>query len=209
MGSTNTLQPARTAFCNRYPVTGAVNLPLPPKINRMQFDIEKAMPVLERTPRVIEALLYQLADEWIYNNEGGDTWTPFDIVAHLIFGEKTDWIPRTQIILGKGSKLFVPFDMEGHVKESKGKTMSQLLHEFTTLRKENLAVLQGIEFTEEMLDQTGIHPVLGPVTLRQLLAAWVVHDLTHIHQLSRVMAKQYEEAVGPWKQFMGVLGGKR
>ncbi|OQP62576.1 hypothetical protein A3860_28205 [Niastella vici] len=175
----------------------------------MQFDIEKAIPVLERTPQVIEALLNGLPDEWIYSNEGGDTWTPIDIVAHLIFGEKTDWIPRTQIILGEGSRQFVPFDMEGHIKERKGKTMSQLLDEFTILRKENLALLKGIDFSGEILDKTGIHPQLGRVTLRQLLAAWVVHDLTHIHQLSRVMAKQYEEAVGPWKQFMGVLGGKR
>lgn len=175
----------------------------------MQFHIEEAIPVLERTPQVIEALLYGLADEWIYNNEGGDTWTPFDIVAHLVFGEKTDWIPRTQIILGEGNKQFEPFDMEGHVKESKGKTMSQLLDEFKMLRKDNLALLKGIDFSAGTLDKTGIHPQLGRVTLQQLLAAWVVHDLTHIHQLSRVMAKQYEEAVGPWKQFMGVLGGKK
>lgn len=173
----------------------------------MQFDIEKALPVLERTPQVIESLLYGLPDEWINSNEGGDTWTPIDIVAHLIHGEKTDWIPRTQIILGEGSKEFTPFDMEGHVKEKEGKTLPQLLDEFKVLRKENLAQLKAVEFSPEMLENTGIHPVLGPVTLRHLLAAWVVHDLTHIHQLSRVMAKQYDEAVGPWKQFMGVLGG--
>jgi hypothetical protein len=175
----------------------------------MQFDIEKAFPVLERTPQVVETLLYGLASEWVNSNEGNDTWTPFDIVAHLIYGEKTDWIPRVQVILGNGSKEFVPFDMEGHVAGSKGKTMSQLLDEFKILRKENLALLQTMDLTNDVLDQTGIHPILGTVTLRQLLASWVVHDLTHIHQLSRVMAKQYEEAVGPWKQFMGVLGGKR
>jgi hypothetical protein len=175
----------------------------------MQFDIEKALPVLERTPQVIESLLYGLPDEWINSNEGGDSWTPIDIVAHLIHGEKTDWIPRTQIILGAGSKEFTPFDMEGHVKEREGKTLPQLLDEFKVLRKENLAQLKAVEISPEMLDNTGLHPVLGPVTLRHLLAAWVVHDLTHIHQLSRVMAKQYDEAVGPWKQFMGVLGGRR
>ena len=175
----------------------------------MQFEIEKALPVLERTPQVIESLLYGLPDEWISNNEGGDTWTPFDIVAHLIHGEKTDWIPRTQIILGEGSKEFIPFDMKGHIQEGRGKTMAQLLDEFKILRKENLAQLKAVEFSPEILNNTGIHPTLGPVTLRQLLAAWVVHDLTHIHQLSRVMAKQYDEAVGPWKQFMGVLGGRR
>jgi hypothetical protein len=175
----------------------------------MQFDIEKALPVLERTPQVIEALLYGLPDEWVYSNEGNDTWSPFEIVAHLIHGEKTDWIPRTKIILGEGSKEFEPFDMEGHVKESKGKTMSQLLDEFKVLRKDNLLQLKEMGISNEALDETGIHPVLGKVTLRELLAAWVVHDLTHIHQLSRVMAKQYDEAVGKWKQFMGVLGGKR
>jgi hypothetical protein len=175
----------------------------------MQFDIEKALPVLERTPQVIESLLYGLPDEWINSNEGGDTWTPIDIIAHLIHGEKTDWIPRTQIILGEGNKEFTPFDMEGHVKEKKGKTLPQLLDEFKVLRKENLAILKAVEISPEILDKTGVHLILGPVTLRQLLAAWVVHDLTHIHQLSRVMAKQYDEAVGPWKQFMGVLGGRR
>jgi hypothetical protein len=175
----------------------------------MQFAIENALPVLERTPQVMETLLYGLADEWIYSNEGGDSWTPIDIIAHLICGEKTDWIPRTLVIMGEGSKEFVPFDMEGHHAIKKGKTMSQLLDEFKALRKENLAVLKTMDITEASLDRTGIHPILGTVTLRHLLAAWVVHDLTHIHQLSRVMAKQYEEAVGPWTQFMGVLGGKR
>lgn len=175
----------------------------------MQFAIENAVPVLERTPQVMETLLYGLAEEWIYSNEGDDTWTPFDIIAHLILGEKTDWIPRTLVIMGEGSKEFVPFDMEGHQAIKKGKTMNQLLDEFKVLRKENLALLQAMGITETSLDRTGIHPILGPVTLRHLLASWVVHDLTHIHQLSRVMARQYEEAVGPWTKFMGVLGGKR
>lgn len=175
----------------------------------MQFAIENALPVLERTPQVIETLLYGLADEWINSNEGGETWTPIDIVAHLIHGEKTDWIPRTLVIMGEGNKEFAPFDMEGHHAVKKDKTMSQLLDEFKILRKENLARLKTMELTENSLDRTGIHPMLGIVTLRHLLASWVVHDLTHIHQLSRVMAKQYEEAVGPWVQFMGVLGGKR
>jgi hypothetical protein len=175
----------------------------------MQFEIEKALPVLERTPQVVETMLYGLDDEWLHSNEGGDTWTPFDIVAHLIVGERTDWIPRTLIIVGEGNKEFVPFDMKGHIKEGKGKTMSQLLDEFKVLRKENLAQLKALDITDEILDKTGFHRMLGTVTLRHLLASWVVHDLTHIHQLSRVMAKQYDEAVGPWKQFMGVLGGKR
>ena len=175
----------------------------------MQFELEKALPVLERTPQVVEALLYQLDDAWIFSNEGGDTWSPFEIVAHLVFGEKTDWIPRMKIILGDGNRQFEPFDMKGHIKEGSGKSMSQLLDEFKALRKDNLLQLQAAGLNDELLERTGIHPALGNVTLRQLLAAWVVHDLTHIHQLSRVMAKQYDEAVGPWKQFMGVLGGKR
>jgi hypothetical protein len=175
----------------------------------MQFDLQQALPILERTPQVIETLLYGLDDEWIENNEGGDSWSPIEIVAHLIYGEKTDWIPRVQVILGEGDKNFVPFDMEGHKKDSKGKKIDRLLDEFKALRKDNLLLLNEMNITEEMLDLTGIHPTLGVVTLRQLLASWVVHDLTHIHQLSRVMAKQYNEAVGPWTQFMGVLGGKR
>jgi hypothetical protein len=175
----------------------------------MQFAIENALPVLERTPQVMETLLYGLGDEWINSNEGGDTWTPVDIIAHLIFGEQTDWIPRVLVIMGEGGKEFVPFDMEGHDAIKKGKTMNQLLDEFKILRKDNLAFLKSMEITNESLDRTGIHPILGTVTLRHLLASWVVHDLTHIHQLSRVMAKQYYDAVGPWVQFMGVLGGKR
>src|SRR5436305_13962869 len=175
----------------------------------MQFDLQQALPILERTPQVVETLLYGLDDEWITSNEGGDTWSPFDIVAHLIYGEKTDWLPRVQLILGEGDKNFIPFDMEGHIKDSKGKKINHLLDEFKILRKDNLLLLNEMNITEEMLDLTGIHPMLGTVTLRHLLASWVVHDLTHLHQLSRVMAKQYNEAVGPWNQFMGVLGGKR
>jgi hypothetical protein len=175
----------------------------------MHFELEKALPVLERTPQVVEALLNGLDDEWLFSNEGGNSWSPFEIIAHLIHGERTDWIPRTKIILGNANQPFDPFDMEGHIKESKAKTMNQLLEEFKVLRKDNLLQLKKMVLSDELLERTGIHPILGTVTLRQLLASWVVHDLTHIHQLSRVMAKQYDEAVGPWKQFMGVLGGRR
>lgn len=175
----------------------------------MQFEMQKAIPVLERTPLVLEAMLYNLDDAWITGNEGGDTWNAIDIIAHLILGEKTDWIPRARVILGNGNKQFVPFDMEGHAKERKGKTINQLLDEFKVLRKDNLLQLQSMNINDELLTRTGIHPILGEVTLAQLLAAWVVHDCTHIHQLSRIMAKQYSEAVGPWARFMGVLGGKR
>ena len=171
----------------------------------MQFDIQMAIPILERTPQVIEALLYGLPDEWVLRNEGPDTWSPYDVVGHLIHGEKTDWVARMQIILGEGDKHFHPFDREAMFTESKGKSLNQLLDEFKALRKENLQQIQSIQFTDELLNRTGIHPKFGTVTLRQLLATWVVHDLTHINQISRVMGKQYEEAVGPWKEFLGIL----
>jgi hypothetical protein len=171
----------------------------------MKFNVEQAIQILERTPSVIEALLKGLDDDWTMQNEGGETWSAFDIVGHYIHGEKTDWIPRMQIILGDGDKHFKPFDRFAQFTESKGKTLDQLLGEFDVLRKESLAILNGISFTDEMFDRTGIHPKFGDVTLRQLLSTWVVHDLTHIHQLSRVLAKQYEKEVGPWYEFLGVL----
>jgi hypothetical protein len=175
----------------------------------MQFAIEKALPILERTPLVVEALLFGLDDEWTGNNEGIDTWSPFDIVAHLIHLEKTDWVPRMQVILGDGNKAFAPFEMDGYKKEGKGKKLTQLLDEFKAIRKDNLLLLQSLHLTDEQLERTGIHAAFGAVTLRDLLATWVAHDLNHIHQMTRVMAKQYEDAVGPWKAYLGVLGGRR
>lgn len=171
----------------------------------MKFNVEQAIQILERTPFVVEALVKGLDDDWTMHNEGGETWNAFDIVGHYIHGEKTDWIPRMQIILGDGDKNFKPFDRFAQFKDSKGKTLDQLLGEFHILRKESLNILNGISFTDEMFDRTGIHPKFGAVTLRQLLSTWVVHDLTHIHQLSRVLAKQYETEVGPWYEFLGVL----
>ena len=171
----------------------------------MQFNIQQAIQILERTPSVVETLLKDLDDDWTMQNEGGETWSAFDIVGHYIHGEKTDWIPRMQIILGEGDKHFVPFDRFAQFEESKGKTLAQLLAEFDILRKENLNILRGISYTDELFDRKGIHPTFGEVTLRQLLATWVVHDLTHIHQLSRVLAKQYQQEVGPWYEFLGVL----
>ena len=171
----------------------------------MEFNKEQALQILERTPHVVETMLFGLDKEWIMNNEGGDSWSPYDIVGHYIHGEKTDWIPRMTIILGEGNKQFDVFDRLAQFKNSKGKTLNQLLDEFKVLRKANLEILTSTPLSEETLNRTGIHPAFGPVTLRQLLAAWVVHDLTHIHQLSRVMAKQYENAVGPWTAYMGVL----
>ena len=171
----------------------------------MEFLIDEALPVLERTPFVVSQLLKNLPDCWIYQNEGGDTWTAYDVVGHYIHGEKTDWIPRMKIILGEGDKHFVPFNRFAQFKDSKGKSLNQLLEEFAGLRKKNIQELRAIILDEEMLDRKGIHPQFGEVSLRELLSSWVVHDLTHINQIARIMAKQYEEAVGPWKAYMGIL----
>jgi DinB superfamily len=175
----------------------------------LEFNIDDALQVLERTPAVIETMVRSLPDGWVLNNEGGDTWSVFDIVGHYIHGEKTDWIPRMQIILSNDAdKTFIPFDRFAQFANSKGKSLNELLDEFKELRLENLKQLKSIGFTDDLLNRTGIHPKFGTVTLKQLLAAWVVHDLTHIYQISRVMAKQYEAAVGPWKEFMGVLNDR-
>jgi hypothetical protein len=171
----------------------------------MNFNIEQAIQILEKTPSVVETLLKGLDDDWVMQNEGGETWSAYDIVGHYVHGEKTDWIPRMKVILGDGDKNFKPFDRFAQFNDSKGKTLDQLLGEFDVLRKENLAILNGLSFTDEMFDRKGIHPKFGEVTLRQLLSTWVVHDLTHIHQLSRVLARQYQQEVGPWYEFLGVL----
>lgn len=175
----------------------------------MQFSITSALQILERTPAVLETMLNNLQDEWTLGNEGENTWSAFDIIGHFIHGEKTDWIPRMHIILNDNAeKRFTPFDRFAQFTDSSGKSLEELLHEFKTLRVQNIAQLNSIEFTDELLNKTGIHPTFGSVTLKQLLAAWVVHDLTHIYQISRVMAKQYEAEVGPWKQFLGVLNDR-
>jgi len=171
----------------------------------MNYNLHQATQILERTPAVLEAMLQGLDDAWIYSNEGGDTWTAFDVVGHLVHGEKSDWMARTKKILEEGDKRFAPFDRFAQFTESKGKTLQQLLEEFRLLRSKNLQELHSLGLTETDLDKTGIHPKFGAVTLRQLLATWTVHDLTHIHQLSRILAKQYQDAVGPWFEFLGVL----
>ena len=175
----------------------------------MEFNIQSALQILERTPSVIETILRNLDNGWTMNNEGDATWSAYDIVGHYIHGEKTDWIPRMQVILGNNvDKQFVPFDRFAQFTNSNGKSLDQLLDEFKSMRIENLAELRRVEFSEELLNRTGIHPKFGTVTLKQLLATWVVHDLTHIYQISRVMAKQYEKEVGPWKEFLGVLNDR-
>ena len=172
----------------------------------MKFDPNLAIQILEQTPKTLRTMLENLSPQWIRENEGPDTWSPFDVVGHLIHGEITDWIPRAQIILGDGEdKTFAPFDRFAQFRESEGKTLHQMLSEFEWLRAKNLEVLRAFKLTESTLDREGIHPAFGKVTLRQLLSTWVAHDLGHIAQIARVMAKQYKEAVGPWIEFLPVL----
>ncbi|ASK30675.1 hypothetical protein CEY12_11365 [Chryseobacterium sp. T16E-39] len=171
----------------------------------MPFNLNKAVEILERTPNVLTLMLDGLSDEWIYNNEGEETWSPFDVIGHLIHGEKTDWLVRTELILSNEDKKFPEFDRFAQFEESKGKTLSQMLQEFQNLRKNNLAALQDKKITIEDLNKTGVHPTFGNVTLKHHLSTWVAHDLGHIAQISRVMAKQYKEEVGPWRAFLPIL----
>jgi hypothetical protein len=171
-----------------------------------QFHLPDTISLLERTPAVLNSLLLGLPDTWTQRNEGGDTWSAFDVIGHLIHGERTDWMPRARIILDSGeSRAFEPFDRLGHIQESRGKSLEQLLDELARLRQENLAALRALNLQAKELAQRGRHPALGIVTLSELLATWAAHDLTHLHQLSRVMAHQYREAVGPWSAYLGVL----
>lgn len=173
----------------------------------MKCDVPSAHAILERTPHTLRALLTDLPDTWVQPNEGPGTWSPYDIVGHLISGEELDWIARMQIILDFGERrTFEPFDREAFFERSAGKSLSQLLDEFEELRSQNLATLTDLKLDESHLASTGRHPAFGTVTLRQLLATWVVHDLSHIGQIVRVMAKQYKEAVGPWATYLPILG---
>lgn len=172
----------------------------------MNFTINKSIEILERTPQVLTTLLLDLSLAWTSANEGGETWSAFDIVGHLIHGEKTDWIPRAKIILSNNkNKAFESYDRFAQFEESKGKSLKYLLDEFNMLRKENIDFLKSLNIKDEQLDEKGIHPAFGEVTLRQLLATWVAHDLNHIAQIARVMAKQYKEEVGPWVAYLKVL----
>lgn len=172
----------------------------------MEFNLPATTALLDRTPAVLNALLRGLPEMWTRRNEGQDTWSAFDIVGHLIHGERTDWMPRCRIILADGeARAFEPFDRLGHLKPSQGKSLEQLLDEFARLRQENLAALRDLRLQPRDLERRGRHPALGVVTLEELLATWAAHDLTHLHQLSRVMAHQYRDAVGPWSAYLGVL----
>ena len=172
----------------------------------MNFHLPHAIAVLERTPAVFRALLGGLPDAWTSPNEGPETFSAFDNVGHLIHGERTDWIPRARIILEQGLvRRFEPYDRFAQYRESIGKSLPQLLDEFAELREANLATLRGWQLGERELALEGEHPALGVVTLRQLLSTWVAHDLGHLAQTARVMAKQYRDAVGPWRAYMPIM----
>lgn len=172
----------------------------------MNFQISKTIEILSQTPETVKSLLRNLSDEWIYASEDENSWSPFDVVGHLIHAEETDWIPRAEIILKKGDNpFFEPFDRFGHLEKVKGKTLAELLDEFTEIRAKNIEILKSWNLTDEQLNLRGIHPELGSVTLTQLLATWAVHDLTHLRQIVTVMAKQYTENVGAWKEYLSIL----
>ena len=172
----------------------------------MKFSLDHAVEILSQTPVTLSSLLSGLSAPWINNNEGVQTWSPFDVVGHLIHGERTDWMPRLKIILELGeSRPFDPFDRFAQFEASKSKSLSELLETFATLRRQNLATLKQLNLTEEHFKLKGTHPDFGSVTLGQLLATWVVHDLDHLGQIARVLAKQYKAEVGPWINYLSIL----
>jgi hypothetical protein len=172
----------------------------------MEQNLQHTISLLACTPATLNALLRDLPEAWTLRNEGENTWSVFEVVAHLIYGERADWIPRARIILEFGeTRAFEPFDRKGHVKLSKGRTLAQLLDEFARARSESLDQLRALNLKPQDLERRGRHPAFGPVKLSQHLASWAVHDLTHLHQISRIMAYQYREAVGPWHDYLGVL----
>ena len=172
----------------------------------MDFELDSAIEVLSRTPGTLKALFSGLSEPWVRGTEGPDTFSAFDVVGHLIDGEETDWMPRARIILARGADpRFEPYDRFRHRARNAGRPLASLLDEFAALRAANMALLESWRLTAAELDLPGIHPGLGPVTLRQLLAAWVVHDLGHVAQAARVIAKQYGDQVGPWVPYLPVL----
>lgn len=172
----------------------------------MEFDLQKSIQILERTPLVCRQLLGGLDSDWILSDEGPETFSPFEVVGHLIHGEKTDWVVRAKWILEKGNtEAFEPYDRFAQARESKGKSMDQLLEEFRLIREQNIAWLRSVSWQPEDFSKTGLHPVLGEVSMKNLLSTWVVHDLTHLAQITRVMAKQYKTEMGPWPAFFRIL----
>lgn len=172
----------------------------------MEFTLAQSREVLIATPMVLQAWLSGLSDPWIMSNYGQDTFSPYDVVGHLIHGERTDWIPRARIILEHGEATpFEPFDRYAMYAASLGKSMDELLKTFSELRNMNLELLDDMQLTLQDLQRTGMHPALGRVTLRQLLSTWVVHDLNHIAQIAKAMSHQYKEQVGAWKEYISIL----
>jgi hypothetical protein len=172
----------------------------------MQHNLQDTISLLARTPAALNVLLRDLPETWTLRNEGENTMSPFEVVGHLIHAERTNWMPRARTILQFGdTQAFGAFDRFGHVRESQGKSLGQLLDEFARVRSENLDELRALNLRHEDLERRGRHPALGAVSLSELLATWAAHDLTHLHQISRVMAHQYREAVGPMSKFLGVL----
>lgn len=169
-------------------------------------NLQQTISLLGRTPATLDTMLRDLPEAWTMRNEGENTWSAFDVVGHLIHGERTDWMPRAKMILQSGeTRAFEPFDRRAQEQESQGKSLAQLLDEFAGLRRKNLDELRTLNLRPEDFARRGRHPALGVVTMSQLLATWAAHDLTHLHQISRVMAHQYRDAVGPWSKFLGVM----
>ena len=172
----------------------------------MEFELGNAIAVLERTPATLRSLLLGLPPAWTDATEGPDTWSPYVVIGHLIQGERSDWIPRARIILAQGpERRFTPFDRFAQFRDSEGKSLSELLDEFAQLRAQKLSTLKSWQLTDAQLALEGQHPAFGAVTLRQLLATWVAHDLGHVVQVSRVMATQYRDAIGPWREYLSVM----
>jgi uncharacterized damage-inducible protein DinB len=172
----------------------------------VNFSLDDALPLLRGTPAVLRAWLSDLPNSWTMANEGPETWSPFDIVGHLIHGERTDWMDRVELILARGdSRPFIPFDRFAQFEASRGKSLAELLDTFAELRDSNLTRLQSLALKREDFARPGRHPELGPVNLGQLLATWVAHDLNHLGQIARVMGRQYTDAVGPWVEYLPML----
>ncbi len=180
----------------------------PPDRTRRPLVLDDAVALLARTPATLDVLLRDLPDGWSVAHEGGDTWSPFDVVGHLIHGERTDWVPRARIILEHGeTRAFDTFDRLAQFAQSEDRTLASLLDEFAALRQDSLRELAALHLTDADLDRRGQHPELGAVTLRQLLATWVAHDLDHVMQISRVLARQYIDEVGPWRAYLRIISG--
>ena len=175
----------------------------------MDFDLEQSIEVLERTPGVLDSLLGGLSDQWVTSNYGDQTFSPYDVVGHLIHADRTNWMARLRVILESGeAEPFPEFDRYAMYEASKGKTIDELLETFSSLRAAKLTELHALSLTEDLLDRRGMHPVLGTVTIRQLLSTWVVHDLGHCHQIAKAMAFQYRDHVGPWAAYLTILPDK-